>query len=177
MDAALPAALSESGADSYANRTLKDARFRETFEQMLDRKGLSEERIAEVHAENLVATKVVATATKDGQITDMLERPDYATRQRAVQTAYRVRGRDQPDEDGSSKPIILVLSAETIRKVERLAGKTLDIHVRPVDEDEPFPEPKQIEAAEPRFHDSAGVDEHEEPAMVTVSGEGPEDCQ
>ena len=49
---------------------------------MLDRKGLSEERIAEVHAENLAAMKVVATATKDGQITDVLERPDYATRQR-----------------------------------------------------------------------------------------------
>ena len=67
MEAALPAALTESGADSYANRTLQNGQFRETFEKMLDRKGLSEERIAEVHAENLAAMKVVATATKEAR--------------------------------------------------------------------------------------------------------------
>ncbi len=177
MDAVLPATLSESGADSYANRTLQNGQFRETFEKMLDRKGLSEERIAEVHAENLEATKIVATATQNGQITDVLERPDYATRQRAVQTAYRLRGRDRFDEGGSSQPLILVLREETKRKAERLAGKTLDIQVRPVDEDEPFPEPKQIVAAEPTPHDPAGVDEHEEPGMAALGGEGPEDCQ
>lgn len=176
MDAALPATLSESGADSYANRTLQNGQFRETFEKMLDRKGLSEERIAEVHAENLEATKVVATATKEGKITDVLERPDYATRQRAVQTAYRVRGRDQPDEDGSSQPLILVLREETKRKAERLAGKTLDIQTIPVEDDDESHEIKQIESAEPRSNAPVGVDQHEEPAVVAVGEEQAEDC-
>jgi len=120
MDAALPAKLSNSGADSYANRTLKNTKFRETFEQMLDRKGLGQERIAEVHADNLQATKVVATATKEGQITDVLERPDYATRQRAVQSGWRILGKDSTDEYGSANPVIIVVRAETKRKVEKL---------------------------------------------------------
>lgn len=126
MDAAPPGTLTPSGADSYADRTLKDERFRETFEQLLDRKGLSEERIAEVHAENLQATKVVATATKEGQITDIIERPDYATRQRAVQAGWSIHGRDRNDDFGKSNPVIIVVSAETKRKAEQLAGYPLE---------------------------------------------------
>jgi transposase len=174
MDAALPAKLSHSGADSYANRTLKDTKFRGTFEQMLDRKGLSEDRIAEIHAENLEATKVVATATKEGQITDVLERPDYATRQRAVQSGWRIRGRDRTDEHSTSNPVVIVVRAETKRNLEQLVGRPLDIEVIDSD-DEELPEqtePQQIEAGE---SSEAVPDADMQPATADATGDDPWD--
>jgi hypothetical protein len=146
LDAAPAGTLTPSGADSWGLRTRQKGHFIETFEQMLDRKGLTEERLAEIHSENLQAMKVVATATKDGQITDVIERPDYATRQRAVPSGWRVRGRDR-EESVKSNPIVLVLDSETRRKAEQLYGGPLDmIQVRP-DEFEDPNEPEPAAAA------------------------------
>lgn len=172
MDAALPAKLSNSGADSYANRTLKNTKFRETFEQMLDRKGLGQERIAEVHADNLQATKVVATATKEGQITDVLERPDYATRQRAVQSGWRILGKDSTDEHGSANPVIIVVRAETKRKVEKLFGGPLDFEIIE-SEDGPPPEPIDLQQIEAVESSKSVPDEDVQPATADAIGDDP----
>jgi len=174
MDSALPAKLSGSGADSYANRILKNPQFRESFEQMLTRKGLGEEHIAEIHAQNLEATKVVATATKEGRITDVLERPDYPTRQRAVQAGWRIRGRDRTDEHGTSNPVVIVVRAETKRNLEQLVGRPLDIEVIDSD-DEQLPEqtePQQIEAGE---SSEPVPDADMQPATADATGDDPWD--
>ena len=90
--------------DSFAQRTLKDGNFRETFAAMLDRVGLSEERIIRVLVENLQATKVVSTIVNDGQITGVLVHPDYSVRQRAVQVALDLYGRRRPSEPVEHRP-------------------------------------------------------------------------
>ena len=65
-----------------------------------------------MHRENLKATRIAATASTDGKITDVLEVPDYPTRQRAVADAYRVRGRMKDDASlqAPPQPRIVVLS-------------------------------------------------------------------
>jgi hypothetical protein len=93
-----------------------------------------------VHAENLEATKIGAYSTKDGRITDALEVPDYAVRQRAVSDAWRVHG--VPEERTAQEPnhgcVILKVDAATYARLERIRGA-------------PFPPgtPIEIESEEP----------------------------
>jgi hypothetical protein len=111
LDAVPPGALTEGSADSWANRTLGSARFQDEFTKLLDRAGLSDERLAQVHAENLGATKVVATVQRKGKITDIVEHPDHQVRQRAVADGWRLRGRmqgNQEQERPPSQPIIIM---------------------------------------------------------------------
>ena len=72
---------------------------------MLARKGLSEEKLAEIHAENLKATKTIV-ATHDGKITDKLKVPDYPARQRAVDSGWDLYRRRKPEEveQGPARP-------------------------------------------------------------------------
>ena len=122
--AALDAGVPAGGADSFAQRTLSNPRFRSEFGALLDQAGLSLEAIARVHAEILKATKVVAYATKDGQITDVLERPDYAVRQRAVSDGWRVHGvpEERTAQGQNYGCVILQVSAETYARLERIRG-------------------------------------------------------
>ena len=89
---------------------------------------MSEEAIVRVHAENLMARKVVAYATKDGRITDVLEGPNYPVRQRAVTDAWRLhdrlveRGQAATQKGGC---VIVRLSPENARMMERLRGEPL----------------------------------------------------
>ena len=122
--AAIAAGVPPGGADAYARRTLQNPHFRSEFHEMLDRAGLSEEAIARIHAENLQATKMVV-ATQDGKITDVLEQPDYATRQRAVRDAWQLRGR--VSESGRSPEqtygsVILKVDAATYARLEKIRG-------------------------------------------------------
>jgi hypothetical protein len=180
LDAAPAGELTPSGADSWADRTLKDERLQGTFAQMLDRKGLSEQRIAEVHAENLTATKVVATATKEGQITDVLERPDYSTRHRAVQAAWRLRGRDRTaDEDGGSERLQIVVLPETKLQIERLVGRSIYTG-EPIDVEALPPESDTLPPGVVRIDDDGSVlpdasDEELAEDVVPVGGPGGDD--
>ena len=125
--AALAAGSSPGGADDFAQRTLKNPRFQESFAQLLDRKGLSDERLAEIHAENLQATKVVAVGRNiQGTITEVLEKPDYSTRQRAVKDAWALRGRlGSNDAEGAGPQINISIAYQTARMVERLTGRPI----------------------------------------------------
>ena len=90
----------DNALEQWGSRTVRDPKFQRGFLEILDQQGLSDEAIARVHVENLGATKVVATASQDGQFTDVLERPDHAVRQRAVADGWKVRGRMKGDSTG-----------------------------------------------------------------------------
>ena len=115
-------------ADSWAQGQMKKPEFQSAFRNLLHLSGLSEERLAMVHSQNLGATKVVATATKDGEITDVLERPDYPTRQRAVDAGWKLHGRDSAAEEqkhpfGGAR--VWWVSECWQQEIERMSGKSL----------------------------------------------------
>ena len=112
IEAAPSGTATGNALEQWASRTVRDPKFQKGFRQILDEAGLSDADIARVHRENLNATRIAATATMEGKITDVLEVPDYATRQRAVADAYRVRGRMKDDRslDAPPRPRIVVLS-------------------------------------------------------------------
>ena len=121
--AAVDAGVPPGGADSFAQRALKDERLQETFTELLDRVGLSEERILRVLMDNLEATKVVSTIVTEGKVSDVLLHPDYAVRQRAAQLALELYGRRRATEPEVDRPVIeyrLTLLQAT--QVERLTG-------------------------------------------------------
>ena len=134
-EAAISAGVAPGGADSFAQRTLKDERFRNTFHQMLGRQGLSEERIASTHREQLEATRTIH-ATRDGQITDTMEVPDNQARMNAVRVAWQLYeriGNQRVEEDvEAATPQFIVITQEKRKKLEALCGETLDC--RPIDE-------------------------------------------
>ena len=126
-EAAVEAGVPPGGADSFAQRSLNNEQFQECFKGLLDRVGLSEAQIAQVHSENLRATKVVATATRDGAITDILEVPDYPTRQRAVQAAWALLGRNRPPEpvEPPPPPFVLNITPRDAVLTEQLTGTAI----------------------------------------------------
>jgi phage terminase small subunit len=124
--AALDAGSTPGGADDFAQRTLKNPQFQESFAQLLDRMGLSDQRLAEIHAENLQATKVVAVGRNmQGAITEVLEKPDFSTRQRAVKDAWVLRGRMSPSGEEGGQPLQINILLATARKIEKLVGRPI----------------------------------------------------
>ena len=124
--AAVEAGVPAGGADSFAQRTLKDRNFQETFAAMLDRVGLSEERIIRALLESFEATKVVATATRDGRVTHVVEHPDYSVRQRAVQLALDLCGRRRPSEPVEQRPRVeLHMNLHEAVLTEQLTGNPI----------------------------------------------------
>lgn len=135
-EAAISAGVAPGGADSFAQRTLKDERFRSSFHQMLGRQGLTENHIAGRHREQLEANRVIY-ATKDGQITDTMEVPDNQARMNAVRVAWQLYDRigpKQTEEDvEAAYPQFIVITQEKRKKLEALCGETLDCV--PLDDD------------------------------------------
>lgn len=142
LEAADSAEITEHSADVWANRTLKDATFRKAFREMLRGAGLGEEDLARVHAENLRATKIAATATRDGKITDSLKVPDFATRQRAVDDAWRLHERLAAYENEAEGHPTITLNFEGPNKERwmeafitgRRPAKTIDVDAEGVDD-------------------------------------------
>ena len=67
-------------------------------------------------------------ATHRGQITDTIEVPDHATRQRAVRDGWDVRGRlKRPDAEQGLAPIIVNLTIEQKEQIEGLTGRPLKV--------------------------------------------------
>lgn len=112
IEAVPTGSAADNSLEQWASRTVRDPKFQQTFKQIRAENGLADEDIARVHRGNLSATKVVATASQDGKITDVLERPDYAVRQRAVADALRINGRMKADAstEPPPQPRIVVLS-------------------------------------------------------------------
>ena len=120
--AAIDAGVPPGGADSYAQRVMNNGRFQESFRDLLARKGLSEERIAETHAANLEAKKVVAVATQNGKVTDVVEHPDYAVRQRAADSAWELYGRKKEETTGEFKAVHAIMPMEMAIVIAQLRG-------------------------------------------------------
>jgi phage terminase small subunit len=148
--AALDAGASPKSAHVWASQTMRNPNVQETFAELLDRKGLSDERLAEIHAENLAATKVVAVARNmQGQITEVLEKPDFSVRQRAVKDAWVLRGRIGSNDEEGGQPVQINILVATARKVENLVGrKILPANYEPI-EDGPTAGPAEEAAANP----------------------------
>ena len=125
LDAMPAGEMSETAAEKWASRTVRDVRFQNEFQRMLARKGLSEEKLAEVHSQNLAATRTIV-ATHDGKITDQLKVPDYPARQRAVDAGWDLYGRRKPEEvEQPQGPTIIYISQEKREAIEGLIGGPL----------------------------------------------------
>jgi DNA-binding CsgD family transcriptional regulator len=124
IEAAPPVSATDNALEQWASRTVRDPKFQKGFEAILAENGLSLAEIARVHRDNLAATKIVATASQDGRITDVLERPDYATRQRAVSDGYRIHGKMKPEANNEPPPPakILVLSQRDAERLRVFTG-------------------------------------------------------
>lgn len=125
LDTMLPGEMSETAAEKWASRTVRDVRFQNEFQRMLARKGLSEEKLAQIHAENLEATKTIV-ATHEGKITDKLKVPDYPARQRAVDSGWNLHGRHKPAEvEQPQGPTIIYVTQEKKALIEGMIGEPL----------------------------------------------------
>ena len=126
LDAMAPGEKSVTAAEKWASRTVRDVQFQSEFQRMLARRGLSEERLAEVHAQNLQATKTLV-ASHEGKITDQLEVPDYGVRQRAVDSGWDLYARRKPEEiEQPQGPTIIYITQEKKEKLERMIGGPLE---------------------------------------------------
>jgi hypothetical protein len=175
--AAVAAGVPPGGADTFAQRTSNNERFKEAFDQMLDRLGLGEERLARVHSQNLEAVKFIVERDRDGAIVDVIERPDFNVRQRAVRDGWSVRGRigSSVDEEGiDHRPLELHLHYKTVEKLERLVGrKIIDVKPQPVED-----QPSLPEVAEPAPPSSSPGDvTGEPPAVEHAQSEGQESAK
>ena len=83
------------------------------FKSFLEENGLGEADLTRVLRDSLQATKVVATASENGKITDVLEREDHTTRLRAVEIGWKLHGRVGPGSN-NEQPVapmkVVVLS-------------------------------------------------------------------
>src|SRR5262249_46881572 len=178
--AAIDAGVPPGGADSFARRALKKEQIQNAFQELLDRAGLSEETIAQVHAENLKATKVVAVRWRDGDPDpDVVERPDYPTRQRAVNDAWRLHGRadKSTSQERPRAPIILPPPPEDLLRVEGLRGSPLPPHCYVLKDVTPVPEtpPPQVAGAlTVSSEDAAAVPAAPAPASGSGASSEPE---
>ena len=83
------------------------------------------EKLAQIHAENLEATKTIV-ATHEGKITDKLKVPDYPARQRAVDSGWDLYGRRKPEEvEQPQGPTIIYITQEKKEAIEGLIGGPL----------------------------------------------------
>jgi hypothetical protein len=125
---------------------VRNPKFLNEFHRILDRHGLSEARLAEVHGQNLEATKTIV-ATHEGKITDQLEVPDYPSRQRAVDSGWDLYGRHKPEQTEQPQgPTIIYITQEKKKAIEGMIGGPLEdgpnvkvIDVRPQEPDEAVP--------------------------------------
>ena len=124
--AALDAGAPPASAETWASKEVRNPKFQSEFHRILDRQGLSEERLAEVHAQNLQATKTLV-ASHEGKITDQLEVPDYGVRQRAVDSGWDLHARRKPEEvEQPQGPTIIYITPEQKKQLEGLCGEKLD---------------------------------------------------
>ena len=124
--AALDAGAPPASAETWASKEVRNPKFQSEFHRILDRQGLSEERLAEVHAQNLEATKTIV-ASHEGKITDQLQVPDYGVRQRAVDSGWDLYARRKPEEiEQPQGPTIIYITQEKKEKLERMIGGLLE---------------------------------------------------
>ena len=126
--AAIDAGVPAGGADSFAQRTLKNEQVKSTLRELLVRKDLSEENLAEAHAESLRATKVVAVRWREGDSApDIVEAPDFATRLRAANDGWRLFGvpEHKTAQDENDGRIIVYVTPEKKRLLEHIRGSPL----------------------------------------------------
>lgn len=125
-DAALDANVPPASAESWASKEVRNPKFVNEFHRILDRHGLSEEKLAEVHGQNLEATRTIV-ATHEGKITDQLEVPDFAARQRAVNSGWDLYGRHKPEQiEQPQGPTYILITQERKEKFERMIGEPLE---------------------------------------------------
>ena len=124
-EAALDAGAPPASAETWASKEVRNPKFLSEFHRILDLKGLSEEKLAQIHTENLEATKTIV-ATHEGKITDQLKVPDYPARQRAVDSGWDLYGRRKPAEvEQPQGPTIIYVTQEKKALIEGMIGEPL----------------------------------------------------
>ena len=122
LEATIDRPVTEGSAEHWASRTVRNPNFRNAFERMLSRAGLSEERLAMIHAENLGATKVVGWVRREDGTVEPVERPDYSVRQRAVDSGWDLYGRRKIGPEPNADAPTIILTLESARNIRRLNG-------------------------------------------------------
>ncbi len=125
-EAALDAGAPPASAETWASKEVRNPKFLSEFHKILDLKGLSEEKLAQIHAENLEATRTIV-ATHEGKITDQLKVPDYPARQRAVDSGWDLYQRRKPAEvEQPYAPPPIFITLEKKEAIEGLIGGPLE---------------------------------------------------
>ena len=91
--AAIDAGYSERSAYSVGSETLKKPEVRELMQRALRRKGISEDRLAEVLDEGLRANRVISAVVgtdATGKTMDFIDVPDHATRHKFLDSAIEL---------------------------------------------------------------------------------------
>jgi hypothetical protein len=107
-EAAKTAGYSEKSANSIAAENLAKPSIREAISQLMEKHGLSDEKLLSIHKDLLSATRTVSG----------IEVPDWDVRARALEMAYKLRGAYQEDLRGLRITISLRPPAAAIRETE-----------------------------------------------------------
>jgi hypothetical protein len=93
--AAIDAGYSPKTADSQASQILKEPKVIATIQDMMDKAGLSNEKLLEKHVELLNATKTISCVSGkeagSGSV-DFVDVPDYQTQFKALEASYKLKG-------------------------------------------------------------------------------------
>ena len=127
LDAMKDAGYAESTARKKAKQVVGQSRIQESIQAIMERKGLTDERLTEVLERGLESTKVISAMIirgkpdsiadeKDGMkdansmTKDFVEVPDYATQHKYLDTGLKLKGhlRDKLDVDLSGEIVIKV---------------------------------------------------------------------
>jgi len=173
LDAIKPGQITPESASQWANKALNKPRVLTAFQELLIKHGLTEDRLIQTHLENLQATKVVATATENGKVTEIVERPDYRARQMAVRDGYRLWDRlEKKDVEEPPQPrmhVTLTLKrAQWISQISRTPIEDTISEIRFIDGDQPDgsepPAPIEVEPGpdEPSLQGATAVDPADE---------------
>ena len=119
-EAAIDAGYAESGAGQTARDVMRSPEAKLMFHEILDRKGLTDDRLADKCAELLESEKV-SFAQKDGIYTDERSQPDHDIQRKTLQMILQVKGHLSADNttiniDNSKNLIATVIQAMKIEK-------------------------------------------------------------
>jgi hypothetical protein len=90
------AGFSETTAKKQQKRIVGKSRFQAAMQQALEKAGIFDKKLTDTMKEGLEATKVISVS-RDGEGMKLIEFPDYAIRQKYLETAHKLRG-DFPSE-------------------------------------------------------------------------------
>ena len=107
-EAAIKAGYSNSYASTTINNDLREDKLAIPIQQLMDRKGLSDDALLNKHKQLLDAVKPFVKSNSEG-IQEVIDIPDSPIQMKALETAYKLkRYIGSGEEEGGGKPNISI---------------------------------------------------------------------